>query len=115
MLMTAGDRFSADSFFETEGWEPERFYYVAGSAWMAIAVVNAKEETPEMIAGIDGAIEEVRANSELTAEEKEEMIAEFEEMKALFLGIDTYVDVDPDELALVEARKDEVRAVLDIE
>ena len=115
MLMGAALSFDAGSFLESRGWEPERFYYVAGRSWMAVLVLEARDQAPEMIAGIDGAIKEVRNEPDLTPEQKAEMIAEFEEMKAMFMGIDSYFEVDAGELELVKARRDRVKDVLDIE
>ncbi len=114
-VMQAFRRFDADSFLREAGWDPERFFYVAGHAWMATVVLTAQQQMPEMIAGIDQAIEAVRANPALTAQQKQATIEELGAAKALMLGLDSYVDIDPGEVELVRTRQNRVRTVLDLD
>lgn len=53
-----------------------------------------------------------RENPRLTAEKKRNAIAEFEEVKAMFMGLDSVFEVDESELSLVKTRKDRVRTAL---
>ena len=114
-MMEAFARFDADSFLRDAGWDPERFSYVAGHAWMAMIVISAQLQVPEMIAGLDEAIEAVRANPMLTAQQKRTAIDELGAAKAMMLGLDSYFEVDPGEVELVRARQDRVREILELD
>ncbi len=106
--------YDGGAFLRGLGWEPERFYYVSAHAWMALLVIETREKAPEMIAGIEMAIASIRDNPRLTAAQKREAIAEFEEVKAMFMGLDSVFEVDESEVSLVQTRKDRVRTVLGI-
>ena len=111
-MMGAFARFDAGSFLRDAGWDPDRFSYVAGHAWMAVIEITAREQLPGMIAGIDEAIASLRANPRLTAEQRRTAIDELTAAKALMLGLDAYFEVDPAEVELVRARQELVRKVL---
>ncbi len=105
----------ADSFLRSRGWEPERFFYVAGHSWMAFLTVEAEAQAPGMTAEIDEAIEEIRANPGMSAAQKEPAIRQLEEVKAMLLELDSFFAVPAEELDLVRARHDRVREALEAE
>ncbi len=105
----------ADSFLRSRGWEPERFFYVAGHTWMALLTVEAEAQAPEMTADIDEAIEEIRRNPRMSAAQKEPAIRQLEEIKAMLLELDSFFAVPAEELELVRARHERVREALEVE
>lgn len=114
-LMGALAGIQADSYLRSRGWEPERFFYVAGHTWMALFTVEAEAQAPGMTADIDEAIEEIRSNPGMSADQKEPAIRQLEEVKALLLDLDSFFAVPAGELELVRARHDRVREALEAE
>jgi hypothetical protein len=114
-MLQAFQRFDAGVYLRDAGWDPERFFYVAGHSWMATVVISAQAQVPEMIAGIDEAIDAIRSNQMLTNQQKQATIDELVNAKALMLGLDSYFDIDPTEVELVRSRQDRVRKVLELD
>ncbi len=111
-FMRARTGMEADSFLRSRGWEPERFFYVAGHTWMALLTVEAEAQAPGMTAEIDEAIEEIRRNPRMSAAQKAPAIRQLEEIKAMLLELDSFFAVPAEELELVRARHDRVREAL---
>ena len=115
MLMRMLPGMQPGAFLRTAGWTVERFSYVAGHTWMAIITLETEAAAPAMVADIDAAIEEIRANPAMTAAQKRPAIEQLEGAKAMMLGLTSYFSVDPVELELVRERADRVREVLGLE
>lgn len=115
MLMRMLPGMQATAFLRTAGWTVERFTYVAGHTWMAIITIETEAAAPAMVADLDAAIEEIRANPAMTAAQKRPAIEQLEAAKAMLLGLNSYFSVDPKELELVRDRTERVREVLGLE
>jgi hypothetical protein len=98
-----------DRFLQDRGWEPERFFYVAGHAMAALLVMDLSEQTPAIIARLEQQKTLIERDSRLSREQKERALADTDEAILEVMQFRTGHDVPEQELELVRARREEVK------
>jgi hypothetical protein len=82
---------------------------------MALGVAEAERNAGDAVRNIDRTVEGVRANPDMTDARKQYVIAEFQELRQLFLGVETAFDLDPRDLDLVREREATLREMYDVQ
>ena len=96
------------------GWgDPMRFFYVLGHTSLGLATVQTSTAQPQMLASMEQQKQAIMNNPNMSAEQKQQILAQMEQAMAQMQQANQYAaEIPPEELALIKARKDEIMAVL---
>jgi uncharacterized protein YfdQ (DUF2303 family) len=109
-LLTGAD---LEAYLKSKGWSLERFSYVAGATFTCVLYITFERENPDVLKEFDDAIAEVRASTEISAEDKAEMIKGLEEARKSMLHLADEANIKEAELRLVRARYDDLSKLLE--
>jgi hypothetical protein len=99
---------------QSKGWaQPERFFIVAAQASAALVRIEIEDEMPAAIAEINETKKAIQADPNLTAQQKNEIMANMDVALQAMTGAADTVPVTDGEVQLVRARRAEVAALFE--
>jgi hypothetical protein len=102
-----------EQFLRRRGWEPERFFYVAGNSSSALLVIDARDAVATRELEQQRAI--ILESPHLTPAQKAEMIESIDRTIEGLLPTGSVSDIPASEIDLVFDRRQQLRRVLELD
>lgn len=101
-------------YVEKRGWRVERFSYIASHLAKGLVAAEVNQQAPEMQAQMAQAMAAIQSNPSLSAEMKQQMMAQMSQGMAETGKLkDAGKDIPASEMALIAANRDRIRAAFE--
>jgi len=102
-------------WLEKRDWQPERLFYVAYRCATGITSMMLDEQAPQVEAGMADAQMAVMNNPNLSAAQREQMLAMFRQSQSSYQQArDLDTTIPPQEMALIKQYYDQIRTAMEL-
>jgi hypothetical protein len=106
---------SADllGLLQSRGWQPERFFEVAGQTSSALYRIDLEDQMPDVIQQIEEQKKAIEGNPGLTVQQKGELLAQMDALLQQMGGLTDTLPVTDAEVQLVRQRRGDIETLFE--